>query len=125
MPIVLIIDDDPQSRGALKGMVQALGFSVVMARNAQDGLDLCEDCPPMAVITHLGLPHLSGLQAAYHLKAHCPRTKVVLIFDDDPGPSGHRLRDLGVDLLVQAPVRFSTLRRALWHRSQGKHSAAA
>jgi DNA-binding response OmpR family regulator len=122
---ILIIDGNPQSRGDLKGMVQALGFDVILARTARDGLCQCEECPPLAVITYLGLPHLSGLQAAYHLKARCPRTRVLLIIQDDPGPSGHRLRDLGVDLLLQAPVRFSELRRALWPRTEDRHPVAA
>jgi DNA-binding response OmpR family regulator len=113
-PNVLLIDDDPQSRANLKGMVQALGYNVIMARDAKEGLDQCSECPPLAVITQLGLPHLSGLQVSYHLKARCPRTKVLLITKNDPGASGHRLRELGVDVLLQAPVRFSTLRRALW-----------
>jgi DNA-binding NarL/FixJ family response regulator len=110
---ILIIDGNPQSRGDLKGMVQALGFNVILAVSAQEGVDQCAECPPLAVITHLGLPHLSGLQAAYHLKARCPLTRVLLITENDPGASGDRLRDLGVDLLLQAPVRFSTLRLAL------------
>ncbi len=122
---VLIIDDDPRSRGDLKGMVQALGFDVITARNAKDGLSQCEECPPLAVITHLGLPQLSGLQAAYHLKARCSRTKVLLIIQDESMPLGHRLKDLGVDLLITAPVRFSALRRALWPRDEAPSSAAA
>jgi DNA-binding NarL/FixJ family response regulator len=122
---VLIIDDDPRSRGNLKGMVQALGFEVVLAVNAGHGLEQCEDCPPLAVITTLGLPKLEGLQAAYHLKARCPRTKVLLIVRDEPVPSGRRLLELGADMLLQAPVRFSTLRRVLWPRPQAHHPAAA
>ncbi len=112
-PTALIIDSNPQSRGTIKGMVQALGYEVVAAWNARDGLARFDQCPSQAVITHLGSPHLTGLQAAYHLKARCPRTRVVVIVDEDFYGPAAELQRLGVDVLIQAPIRFSAIKKAL------------
>jgi len=121
---VLIIDPDPQSRGAIKGMVQALGYEVVAAWNARDGLARFDECPSQAVITHLGSPHLAGLQAAYHLKARCPQARVVVIVDEDFYGPAAELQRLGVDVLIQAPIRFSAIKRAL-ARSQPRAPVSA
>jgi len=115
-PTALIIDPNPQSRGTIKGMVQALGYEVFAAWNARDGMARFDECPSQAVITHLGSPHLKGLQTAYHLKARCPQTRVVVIVDEEFYGPAAELQRLGVDAVLEAPIHFSALRKVLSSR---------
>lgn len=61
MAKVLVVDDDPALRQALRGALGRVGFEVVVAPDARGGLDLLTTARPDAVVLDLGLPDAHGL----------------------------------------------------------------
>ncbi len=61
MKPVLVVDDDPQMRAALKQAINKLGFDAVIAENGQDGLSRMSSTPFAMVITDMKMPRMDGL----------------------------------------------------------------
>lgn len=57
---VLVIDDEIDITGALQPSLEAEGYEVVSAANAEQGLELLQTSAPDAMILDLGLPDLDG-----------------------------------------------------------------
>lgn len=88
--LVLVIDDEPRVRSAAAEMLGSLGYEVVLASNAREGLDLLEHgLDPVVVITDHVMPGMTGAELALHLRATRPALAVLIM-------SGYQ----GVDLLA-------------------------
>ncbi|MBM7510350.1 two-component system KDP operon response regulator KdpE [Nocardioides salarius] len=61
MAKVLVVDDDPALRQALRGALGRVGFDVVVAPDARGGIDLLSTAQPDVVVLDLGLPDARGL----------------------------------------------------------------
>ena len=58
---VLVVEDDPASRGQLVQMLQQDGFRVWEAPTGEEALELTATIQPDVILLDLGLPTLSGL----------------------------------------------------------------
>ena len=65
---LLVIDDEPQIRRFLGISLGALGYEVIGAANAKQGLDALESRKPDLVILDLGLPDMDGRQLLIELR---------------------------------------------------------
>ncbi len=104
--VILIIDDDPDIRSALRVMLESAGFVVGEAANGEEGLKAVQRIQPDAVIIDLMMENVdSGSQVAIKLKE-----------DKYPGPmymlssAGYAVRynidarELGLAGIFQKPV---------------------
>jgi CheY-like chemotaxis protein len=88
--LVLVIDDEPRVRSATAEMLGSLGYDVVQASNAREGLDLLDHgLDPVVVITDHIMPGMTGAELALHLRATRPALAVLIM-------SGYQ----GIDLLA-------------------------
>lgn len=72
---LLIIDDDDIVRESLSAYLQDSGFSVIGARDGDEGLKLYQSYKPDLIICDLRMPSLDGLgvmQALSEMEAHAP-----------------------------------------------------
>lgn len=69
MAKVLVVDDDPALRQALRGALGRVGFEVVVAPDARGGLDLLTTARPDAVVLDLGLPDAHGLDVVRRFRS--------------------------------------------------------
>lgn len=76
MASVLIIDDDPDARGALKGRLEALGYATLEAANAEEGLQLARHDQPALIFLDVMMPKMDGWMACRILKGD-PVTKSI------------------------------------------------
>lgn len=58
---VLIVDDNPDVRAYVSGILRDRGYQVITARNGAEGLSLAQAQPPQLVVTDLMMPQVSGL----------------------------------------------------------------
>jgi two-component system KDP operon response regulator KdpE len=65
---VLVIDDEPQIRRALRVGLEQNGYTVLLAANGEEGLDLAAAHPPDLVIVDLAMPGLGGLEVIRQLR---------------------------------------------------------
>ena len=82
---VLIVDDDPGFRAAVRGLLEAVGWAVV--GEAADGLEAlasARDLAPDLVLLDLRLPGRSGLDVATQLEAERFPGAVVLMSSQGP-----------------------------------------
>ncbi len=79
MPQVLVIDDEEIMRDILGTLLEREGYSVRLAANGQEGLDLAKSLPFDAVIVDVMMPGLDGLQVLDELKKHDEELPVLMI----------------------------------------------
>ena len=66
---VLVIDDEPQIIKALGVNMQARGYQMYAASNAQSGLAIASERSPDVVIVDLGLPDRDGMTVISSLRS--------------------------------------------------------
>lgn len=93
----LVIDDDERVREGTAEMLAVLGYDVIQAGGAREGLDLLDaGLDPAIVVTDHVMPGMTGAELALRLRADHPRVPVVIM-------SGYQ----GIDLIAPDIVRLS------------------
>ena len=82
MPLrILVVDDfDPFRRYLRSALKQEIGFKII--GEASDGLDAVQkaiELQPDLILLDMGLPKLSGLEAAKRIRALAPSAKILII----------------------------------------------
>lgn len=65
---ILVIDDEPQIRRALRTILAAHHFRVSLASNGEEGLALAASLQPDLIILDLGLPDIDGIEVCRRLR---------------------------------------------------------
>jgi PAS domain S-box-containing protein len=110
-PRVLIVDDEPDNRGWLNGLLTSVGFDVREADNGEAAVRECGTWHPQLVLMDLRMPVMDGLEATRRIRKSSPRTQTVIIvltasaLDEDR----HRLLQAGADELIVKPCREADL----------------
>lgn len=68
-PLVLIVDDDEDSRSVYSRLLAHRGFETVEAPDARRGLEIAADLAPALIIMDYRLPGMDGWEATRRLKA--------------------------------------------------------
>jgi CheY-like chemotaxis protein len=102
--LVLVADDDPDSREAIAEILHIEGFAVVMAGNGKQALELARAANPSVVLLDLMMPIVSGLDFLRYRKARPELAKIPVIvvsavIDLKLGAEAH-----GADAILQKPV---------------------
>jgi CheY-like chemotaxis protein len=113
---LLLVDDDAQLRKSLRDILESDGHSVVVAEDGPRGIAtfeaaLSEGKPFEAVITDLGMPHMSGLAVAGALKRVASSTPIILLTGWGQNYPGAPPSD--VDCVLSKPPTLGALRTAL------------
>jgi len=66
---ILVVDDEPQIRRALRTNLQAHGYQVETAGNGGEALEIAAAAAPEVVVLDLGLPDLDGTEVIRRLRA--------------------------------------------------------
>ena len=75
---VLVIDDEPQIRRALRIGLEHNGYQVVLAANGEEGLDMAALHPTDFVILDLAMPGIDGVEVCRQLRAWSSVPVIVL-----------------------------------------------
>lgn len=67
-PVILVIDDQAQIRRALRSLLTARDYQVILAENGDQGLDLAAEHQPDLVILDMAMPGMSGLDVCRELR---------------------------------------------------------
>ncbi|HWC74594.1 MAG TPA: response regulator [Gemmatimonadales bacterium] len=117
---LLVIDDEPQIRRAVKSALESTAHRIVEAATGRDGLNLAASWRPDLVVLDLGLPDMDGLAVCRELRSwgHMP---VVVLSARHSDEEKVALLDAGADDYVTKPFSLrefaarvrAQLRRAL------------
>ena len=108
MTRILIVDDEPQIRRALRTSLQGHGYEVETAGTGGEGLERAVDTAPDLVFLDLGLPDLDGTEVIRRLRAFSEVPVIVLSVRDQQADKVAAL-DVGADDYVTKPFGMEEL----------------
>lgn len=123
-PIIAVIDDDEGIREALEGLLQALGYRVLLFASAEAFLQMAHGPCPACLIVDLMMPGMTGLQFQAALNAlgdHPPLIFLTSYYDE-----ATRLRALagGAAAFLSKPVDDEVLLAGIQAALSGQAPAA-
>ena len=91
-PHILIVEDHQGVRQSLREWLELSfpRYQVIEANSGEEGVTVAQAMAPCLVIMDIGLPGMSGIEAAQGIKAAAPATRVVVltIYDDEAHRAG-------------------------------------
>jgi signal transduction histidine kinase len=110
---IVIVEDDPDGREALRLLLVRSGFEVHEAIDGESGLELVQRLQPDVVLLDIGLPGLDGYEVARRLRStpKCPR--LIAITGYGRPEDRERSMQAGFDQHLIKPVNYQELQRAL------------
>lgn len=121
LPVVLVVDDEPQIQRLLKLTLESNGFRAVLAGGGQEALVLTTQHRPSVILLDLGLPDLPGREVLRRLREWSAVPVVILTAQDSETEKVAAL-DEGADDYVTKPFNtgelLARLRVALRHASR-------
>ena len=122
---VLVVDDEPLIRRALRAGLEKHGYDVQLAETGELALDLAAESPPDLILLDLVLPGLSGLDVCRELRAW---TRVPIVVLSARGRERDKVEalDLGADDYLTKPFGMEELLarlRAVLRRASGETSS--
>jgi CheY-like chemotaxis protein len=108
---VLVVDDNPDTRGLWSIWLTHFGFDVEEAANGADAVQQAVERPPDLVLMDLWMPVMDGLTAIERLKSNARTAAVPVIalsaHGNPPVPS--RATAVGAEVFLQKPCDFDVL----------------
>jgi two-component system KDP operon response regulator KdpE len=102
MTTVLVVDDEPQIRRAMRTSLEAHGYRVETAGNGEDALIKVAEGAPDVVFVDLGLPDIDGTEVIRRLRSFSDVAVIVLSVRDGQTEKVAAL-DAGADDYVTKP----------------------
>lgn len=108
---VLVVDDKPQNRAILIGLLGPIGLEVHEAENGLDALDQARTCRPHVIFMDLVMPVMDGLEATRLLRQEAQFKDTVIIASSASVFEFNRQDSLaaGCQDFVHKPVRVDDL----------------
>jgi two-component system, OmpR family, KDP operon response regulator KdpE len=121
MTRVLVVDDDPSLRKALRIGLEARGYAVVSAQNGTDGITQVAMTSPDVVVLDLGLGDIDGIDVCRQIRSW---TSVPIVVLSAAGTEERKVAalDLGADDYMTKPFSMAELEARL--RTALRHSGA-
>jgi CheY-like chemotaxis protein len=106
---VLIVDDQPIITDLLVDILRRMGYSSQVALGGKDGLKMFAKDDFDLVITDLGMPDISGWEVSRSVKEQNPSVPVILITGFGVKPDHRKMKDSGVDFVINKPFQIDQL----------------
>ena len=108
MTKVLVVDDEPQIRRALRTSLEAHGYDVAAVGTGEEGVLHVADMAPDLVLLDLGLPDIDGTEVVRRVRAFSEVPVIVLSVRDGSHDKVGAL-DAGADDYVTKPFAMEEL----------------
>jgi DNA-binding NtrC family response regulator len=109
---VLVVDDDADMRLTLKLALELAGYTVNVAANGREALEVQRREPAQVLITDIFMPDSDGFEAIDAFRREFPGTKIVVVSGGAQFTKRDYLPDaelMGVDATLQKPFDVDTL----------------
>jgi two-component system, OmpR family, KDP operon response regulator KdpE len=100
---VLIVDDEPSIRRAIRTTFGTLGFDIAEAVNGEQALPLLRSANFDAVLLDVNMPGMGGLEACREIRRQFPRLAVLMLTVRDNEDDKVEALDAGADDYVTKP----------------------
>lgn len=104
-PRLLLVDDEPGLREAVKDYLEESGFAVQVASNAREGWDLLQQSTPDLVISDIMMPQVDGYQFLKQMREDPRFKRLPVVFLTAKGMTTDRIQgyNSGVDAYIPKP----------------------
>jgi two-component system KDP operon response regulator KdpE len=103
---ILVVDDEPAIRRALRPPLVELGFQVAEASRGEEALQALRATVYDAVLLDINMPGIGGIETLRRIRAFAPRLPVLMLTVRDQEEDKVEALDMGADDYVTKP--FST-----------------
>lgn len=103
---ILVVDDEPAIRRALRPPLMELGFQLSEASRGEEALQVLRASSYDVVLLDVNMPGLGGIETLRRIRAFAPRLPVLMLTVRDQEEDKVEALDLGADDYVTKP--FST-----------------
>ena len=79
MPLILVVDDDPEILEINCEVFTKQGYSIVTAKDGEEALDVYARTKPDLICTDLIMPNLGGMEMAEILREHDATVPIILV----------------------------------------------
>jgi len=113
---ILLAEDDADLRLALKLSLEAAGYTVATAANAQEALAVQRREPADVLVTDIFMPEGDGFEAIDAFRREFPATRIVVVSGGGQRGKADYLaaaRLAGVDATLQKPFEIEVLLETL------------
>ena len=110
---ILVVDDHPGAREVISQLLEARGYGVVNAANGNEAIAILKTNVAIdAVVTDVSMPDMTGVELAYFVREHYPKTPIAIVSGDIGELERSVIARAGVPFLKK-PVRAEALYAAL------------
>jgi two-component system cell cycle response regulator DivK len=111
LPLILIVEDDANSRKLLRDVLGVVGYETLEAGTAEDGVQLALERIPALILMDIRLPGISGIDALRLLRddARTRAIPVVAVTASVMQTQTMQALGAGFDALEPKPVRVTEL----------------
>lgn len=107
--LVLIVDDEPTIRRALRTTLGALGFEMDEARNGEEAVRRAQDYPPDVVLLDMNMPGMGGLATCKEIRRLSPQVGIIMLTVREAQEDKIEALDAGADDYVVKPFTVGEL----------------
>src|SRR4029077_2066729 len=106
---VLVVDDEPTFRKAVRMSLTASGFAVEEARTGEEALGAFQQRPFDLVLLDINMPGAGGIEACRKIRGLAPQTGIVMVTARDAESDKITALEASADDYVTKPFRLREL----------------
>lgn len=108
---ILLVDDEEAILDVNREILQALGYTVMLARNGNEAVDVYQNHPGAIdlVLLDMIMPGMSGEETYTMLKTLNPEIKVILLSGYSIDGQAKKILESGCHAFIQKPFKIATL----------------
>lgn len=113
METILIVDDDPHMRSALREAIQRMGYRALLAENGQDALTKLDNTPVSMIVTDMKMPKMDGLSLMNEARKRAEDIPILIITGFATVENAVNAMKNGASDYLMKPFSLDTLRKAI------------
>lgn len=116
MSCLMIVEDEPIERAALKLMIQVNCPQISRIEEAENGLQALERCKTMVpdiVLVDINMPGINGLETIREMKNLGGRSRYIILSSYNQFEYAQRALMLGVEQFLLKPAKIAELKKAI------------
>ncbi|RME03035.1 MAG: response regulator, partial [Deltaproteobacteria bacterium] len=103
-PLILIIDDDEDSREILQQYLKHEGYRILVANSGKTGLEAFREHQPALILLDIMMPDLDGYEVCREVKEAHSTTQIIMVTAKSDISEKVRGLDVGADDYLVKPV---------------------
>jgi len=112
-PMILVVDDEPDTRRIAFHVLEALGYGVILAQNGAKGFELAKEYHPDLILTDQMMPHMDGKHLCRAIKDDPDTRNIkVIVMSGLYKKESQRIeiiKEYGADDFLTKPISYDRL----------------